>query len=385
MEKRTRNLNFTPVSLRLFRATAILFCSVVLAALIAIVFWGLARLLGVFYNLLVPLIVAGILTLILQPVVDFLQKHLRVGRVVAIAILYVLFLIVLGIFFVLMSPVIHEQAQKFIQMAPFLLATLEERAATYFPGITSLVSSHIEGGEAEGLMPQTEGLGSKIMGYLGLVVGLGFVPLYLFFALLSVDGLRRYEVEFLSIFEPETQRRVTYFVDVFLEYMTTFFRGQMVIAMIMGIMFAGGFALIGLNFSILIGLVLGLFSIVPFLGTILGLLIVLPMAYFQADGGLDLLLFAVSVFAVVQLIESWFLTPRIMANRTGLPPVIVVMSVFFWGITLGGIAGMLLAIPLTAFFVTIWSQIKAGLMWSLSKEEHTTVGTAEYRPSPLER
>jgi len=371
MNENTGNLKFSPVGLRLFRATAIVFCCVALVALVSILFWGFARLLGVFYNLLVPLVVAGILALILQPVVDFLARHLHVGRIVSIVILYVLFIIFVAVLFFFLAPMVYEQARNFVETAPELLATIEERASAYLPGITALVSSYFEGGDADKLLPETEGMVSKIMGYIGLLVGLGFVPLYLFFALLSVDGLRRHEAEILSIFKPGTQRRVSYFIDVFLEYMTAFFRGQLVIAMIMGILFSIGFTLIGLKFSILIGLILGLLSLIPFLGTIVGLLLVLPLVFFQEDGGLSLLLLALAVFAVVQLIESWFLTPRIMADRTGLHPVTVVISVFFWGIALGGIAGMLLAIPLTAFFVAIWSQIKAGLIWGLDNEEHS--------------
>lgn len=65
-------------------------------------------------------------------------------------------------------------------------------------------------------------------------------------------------------------------------------------------------------------------------------------------------------------IESWLLTPKIMANRSGLHPALVVISLFFWGTALGGIIGMVLAVPLTAFFVAIWGEIKASLKHTLS-------------------
>jgi predicted PurR-regulated permease PerM len=152
-------------------------------------------------------------------------------------------------------------------------------------------------------------------------------------------------------------------------YVTTFFRGQLIIAVIMGAMYAVGFSLVGLKAGILIGIFLGLLNVVPFLGTLVGLLVVLPIAYFQGDGGLQLLALALLVFAVVQLVESWFLTPKIMADRSGLHPGLVVISIFFWGIALGGISGMILAVPLTAFIVAIWKQMKAGLTRSLDPNE----------------
>ncbi len=110
-------------------------------------------------------------------------------------------------------------------------------------------------------------------------------------------------------------------MDVFLGYVSAFFQGQLIIALCMGILYAISFMLIGLDFGVLAGLVLGLLNIVPFLGSLIGLLVVLPMAYLQPDGGVELLFLAGLVFAGVQLVESWLLTPKIMANRSGLHPV----------------------------------------------------------------
>ena len=107
-----------------------------------------------------------------------------------------------------------------------------------------------------------------------------------------------------------------------------------------------------------LGLLLGLLNIIPYLGSILGLGIALPLAYFQQDGGLFTLGGVLVVFTVVQLIEGYFLTPRIMGDRTGLHPMAIIVAVFFWGSALSGILGMILAIPLTAFGVVFWRLAK---------------------------
>jgi len=206
--------------------------------------------------------------------------------------------------------------------------------------------------------------------YAGMLAGLSFVPLFLFFTLLSGDLLRGQANEVLSVFRKPTQLKVMYFADVFLGYVTTFFQGQLLIALCMGVLYALGFAVIGLEYGVLAGLVLGLLNIVPFLGSLIGLLVVLPIAYMQPEGGVELLALAAIVFALVQLIESWLLTPKIMANRSGLHPALVVISLFFWGTVLGGITGMVLAVPLTAFFVAIWAEIKASLTYALDIEDH---------------
>jgi predicted PurR-regulated permease PerM len=70
------------------------------------------------------------------------------------------------------------------------------------------------------------------------------------------------------------------------------------------------------------------------------------------------------------MVESWLLTPRIMAERSGLHPAVVVISIFFWGTVLGGIIGMILAVPLTAFIVAVWIQTKASLTRSMVSDDN---------------
>ncbi len=126
----------------------------------------------------------------------------------------------------------------------------------------------------------------------------------------------------------------------------------------MGVLLAIGFTIIGLKFGLIIGLVVGILNIVPYLGTIIGLVVAVPLAFFQTDGGWRLVGLVLVVKIIVQTIEGWVLTPKIMGERTGLHPVTIIFSIFFWGTAFGGVLGMLLAIPLTAFFVTAWRLAK---------------------------
>lgn len=126
----------------------------------------------------------------------------------------------------------------------------------------------------------------------------------------------------------------------------------------MGVLLATGFSIAGLKFGLAIGLLTGLLNIIPYLGSILGLSVALPLAFLQPEGGLPLVAICVAVFAAVQLIEGWLLTPRIMGQQTGLHPVVIIVAIFFWGQALGGVLGMMLAVPLTAFFVTAWRFVR---------------------------
>jgi predicted PurR-regulated permease PerM len=151
---------------------------------------------------------------------------------------------------------------------------------------------------------------------------------------------------------------VVYLVREFLGILVAFFRGQLLIGLIMGVLYATGFSITGLKFGLAIGLLTGLLNIVPYLGSILGLSVALPLAFLQPGGGLPLVGVCLAVFCAVQAIEGWFLTPRIMGRQTGLHPVAIIVAVFFWGKALGGVLGMMLAVPLTAFFVTAWRFVR---------------------------
>jgi len=127
-----------------------------------------------------------------------------------------------------------------------------------------------------------------------------------------------------------------------------------IIGLLLGLVLAIGFGLVGLKFGIFLGLILGLLNIIPYLGTMIGLITVLPLAYLQDEGGPVLVGLSLVVFIIGQLLTDYLFTPRIMGDKTGMSPMLIIFSVFFWGAALGGILGMILAIPLTAFFLVFW-------------------------------
>lgn len=360
---------FGAVHRRLFRATALLFCLVALVGLVGLVIWVMGQIAALFQGVILSLSIAGILALVFDPFVDFLEQRLRLSRVAAVSLILLLFaLTVAGTIFVLL-PTVAQQLVEFGKFAPDIIAGWQDAMIRRFPGVTAALTSRAENGDFDGILPDLGNLGETIRASIGVLVGLGFVPLFLFFALLSGEGIRGKAAELLSIFSVPTQQKVLYFMDVFVGQMTAFFQGQLIIALIMGILYAVGLTAIGLKIGILVGLVLGFLNIVPYLGSLVGLLIVIPLAYFQPGGGVPLIGLSLAVFALVQLTESVLLTPKIMADRTGLHPALVVIAILFWGTALGGILGMILAVPLTAFIVAIWSQVKSALMRSMSPDD----------------
>ncbi|MDP4694541.1 MAG: AI-2E family transporter, partial [Opitutales bacterium] len=108
---------------------------------------------------------------------------------------------------------------------------------------------------------------------------------------------------------------------------------------------------------------------IPYLGTMLGIVTVLPLAYFQEDGSTTLIVLCAVVFGIGQILTDYVFTPKVMGDKTGMGPMLLIFSVFFWGTALGGLLGMILAIPLTAFFLVFWRLARDKYLPSLTAKK----------------
>jgi predicted PurR-regulated permease PerM len=353
-------------------ATAFL-ALMVSAGLLGAAFWVLAWAVGRFSGVLWPLALAGIVALILRPAVDLLERRLHLRRLAAVIVLYVLFLLAVGGLALLVVPPLVAQVLDFVSYLPSFWQRVVDYAQQHYPEWIAVAhryadnpavrnTLHALAGELQGIlgqvMPSLRAAGAGVLALFSFATGLAIIPIYLFFFLLSRAEPTSKLADHLPFLTPGVREDVVFLAREFVGIVISFFRGQILIGLIMGVLLAAGFTLIGLRFGLVIGLALGVLNIVPYLGTIVGLAVVLPLAFFQPDGGWALVGLALLVKIIVQAIEGWFLTPKIMGGRTGLHPVVIIVAIFFWGAALGGVLGMVLAVPLTAFFVTAWRLLK---------------------------
>lgn len=346
-----------------------LFAFLASLALFAFILYVAGRLIGFFAGALWPPLLAGILALILRPLVNILQRRLH-RRMAAVIVLYVAFLAVVAGLLLLIIPPLVQQIIGLVGAVPELWQSGVRYAQDHYPAWSDFIRAKLDNpsikhaleqfaGEAQALLGRTfltlKLAGAGALGVAGFLTHAAVVPVYLFFFLLSrSEPTRRLPEHLAFVPNPSVRADIVFLVREFIAIIESFFRGQLIIGLIMGVLLATGFTLAGLKFGLVIGLALGLLNIVPYLGTIIGLSIALPLALFQPVGGWSLVFWVLGIFCAVQLIESWLLTPKIMGDRTGLHPVAIIFSVFFWGIVFGGVLGMLFAIPFTAFFVTAW-------------------------------
>ena len=304
-----------------------------------------------------------------KPYYEAIRTRLKLGKVPALLVVFLSVIIPIagvGWFF---GGLLFEQIKGLVQSVPTWwnasVAWVQVKAPALMQLYTDTkigqaIGSAVEG-KGDALVSIAQYLGERAVsagaGVLSGVAALLFwvvAPIYFAFFLMAdtskIDNLERH----IPFLKAETSKDVVYLFQEFLNIIVAFFRGQLIIAFLQGLLFAIGFTIVGLKYGFVIGLTLGFLNIVPYLGNIIGLGTALPLAFFQEDGGIMRVLAVLVVFACVQMIEGYFLTPKIMGDRTGLHPMVIILAVFFWGAALNGIMGMVLAIPLTAFLVVFW-------------------------------
>jgi predicted PurR-regulated permease PerM len=348
----------TSMELRVFRVAAMAVCLTVIVLLVALALWGLAEVMSLFKPLLLPLAVAGVIALVLHPATQTLHRltHIPTALIAGITVAAVVGLTVLATF--LLVPMLIEQGYALYREVVSMAVSAHGQLALRYPEVGEYLQQQVQESDVNEVIPPLESAVEYVGPWLSLLMGLVFAPLFLFFFLLAGPKVQRHFAEQTEILGPELHREVNYLSSVFANYVAAFFRGQLIIALTMAVMYSAGFMMIGLDAALALGVISGFLNIVPFLGTVVGLLLVLPYAWMQGDGGVGLAATALAVFLTVQIIESWVLTPRIMSNRSGLHPSTVILSLLFWGILLGGVIGVILAVPLSAFLATLWHQIR---------------------------
>ena len=348
------------------------------AGVILLVVFGLfllfARFVAVFSSVFLPLAVAVILALVMRPVQQVFQERMRLPPAASVAAVFIAVLLPLAMFLWFFGALAVSQLTELARKLPELTSQAQAFVATHWPQVEKLWDQYGMAGRVQEFLSQEAdsivnavrsmtrsafSAGASAFRSVAAALSWFVLPVYLAFFLMTPPFPRKDWAELLPFLKEDTRKDVVYLVREFINIIVSFFRGQLIVALGQGLLFAIGFALVGLQHGFIIGLLLGFLNIIPYLGSMLGLAIALPLAFFQADGGPARLGLVMAVFVVVQLIEGYYLTPKVMGERTGLHPLMIIVALFFWGTAFDGIAGMILAIPLTAFLVVFWRLVKA--------------------------
>jgi predicted PurR-regulated permease PerM len=204
----------------------------------------------------------------------------------------------------------------------------------------------------------------KVTTWAEFLIGFVLVPIYLFYFLLEKDSITEKWPDYLPLKDSRVKEELVFILKNINDCMVVFFRGQVLVALCVAVLLSAAYLIMGLNYALLLGMVAGLLEIVPYLGTIVGLVLALAVSGIQfKDWTHPLIVFGIVV--LMKFLEDLVIAPRILGKRVGLHPLAVIVAVMVGTTLLGGFIGALLAIPLTAalrtlMFRYVWVKDKTG-------------------------
>jgi predicted PurR-regulated permease PerM len=387
---------------------------VLLLGVAGLVFFGFITFLTWCYPILLPVGLAVIVALVLEPVVSYFTRQRGMKR--ESATLFVCALSVVGflLFWAFLLPQLAFQMGDFFKTLPDLvnsgvakldeslsapppsplqfhppavptaaLETTNELAITEPPPATPKLELPLAHPESTTLpqpspvqawlranLPAIEQTLQQDVAHLaysamgpvtqafGFVLGFGFVPIYVYYFLADEDRISKHWHEYVPMRASRLRDEVISSLVEINASLVSYFRGQIIVAGCNGLLTFIGLAVIGIpRFALTLGILTGALSIVPFLGIICSIIPALLLGYLSAgdDPTLKWLrpVLVLAVFAFVQLSESMFITPRVQSHSTGLHPLTIILGILFWSALLPGLLGPIVAVPLTCAVVVL--------------------------------
>ncbi len=318
--------------------------------LVGWLFWLLAP-------VLTPFIAAALLAYLGDPLADKLQA-MKMPRTLAVVCVFLITLLAMAILLLLVGPLITTQLGALFDALPDIVHQAER---VWLP--TLLRWLNVEGaedigfgafvarysdmfGDWSGTLLMSVGKSGRVV--LAAVLSLFLIPILTFYMLRDWDSI----VAHLGALVPERQRGTVFALaretdDV----LSAFLRGQLLVMLALALIYSLGLTLVGVKFAIAIGVVSGLVSFVPYLGFVFGIALA-GLTVSLEPNPLWHLLGVVATFTIAQMIEGSFLTPKLVGDRIGLHPVLVIFAVAAGG-QLFGFFGILLALPAAAVLSVI--------------------------------
>ena len=314
-------------------------------------------------EILMPFLVGIILAYVLNPIVKKLDK---IGLYHVISVILVLFLSLFLFFgsFIFLIPIFLDQLEIVVKKMPILLDNIsiyirnfndnlniidENIYSDYFANFIESKSGQI----FKYLLDFITISLNKTLAFFNLLGLLLITPIVTFYILFDWDQIiENINFKFSSYLSKGLDKKITNINNV----LSSFFRGQLIVNFILAIYYSFTLYIIGVEGSVSIGFLIGILSFIPYLGSLVGLLISLSFTIIQF-GSFNFILLVLLVFILGQLLESYYLSPRFVSRSVGLHPLFSMFVIIAAGAAFG-VIGILLAIPISAVMLTLLTDVK---------------------------
>lgn len=324
-----------------------------------VTFWGMAfavflGFVWIFKGVLTPFVLGIAIAYLLEPLVKLVDK-LGVRRLVSSIIMLTLFFTLLILIIVLISPPLYREISELIQKIPEYADTLVAMALPYFEkmqatfgfnGIDQFKTVLQDNAgkvfqAGSGVLAGIASGGQAFMGVLSLLL---LTPIVAFFMMREWPRATAYVESLYPKAHSDTIKDLLKKID---RKIAGFVRGQLTVAFVLALVYAVVLSIAGLNYGFLIGMCAGIAGIIPLVGSTLGLIVSVGVAWFQTSGDWGFVGLIAGIFVIGQILEGNVLTPKLIGDSVGLHPLWIIFALMAGG-SLFGIVGMLLAVPVTA-------------------------------------
>ncbi len=314
--------------------------------------------------ILMPFVVGFLLAYLGNPLVERLSRW-KLPRVLSVTIVFagitLIFLILIGI----LVPLIRDQLIYLNTKMPDFVKWINTQAIPWIQKTfqvdlmhfdveaftTMLTNSWQEAGSVAGQVIARIAQGG--MAIVGTLASIALIPVVAFYLMLDWQRLMASFYELLPRQMEGNVRTIAGEID---DVLSAFFRGQFIVMICLSLVYGLGLKVVGLDIAVIVGLIAGLGSIIPYFGFTIGIVIATIAAIFQFQDFLPVV-WVWTVFGIGQIIEGWVLIPYLVGNKVGLHPVAVIFAILAGG-QLFGFFGMLLAIPAASMIVVLLRHVR---------------------------
>ncbi|WP_170340216.1 AI-2E family transporter [Ruegeria arenilitoris] len=317
-------------------------------------YWGIAAaifilLLWLLGDVLLPFVIGGAVAYFLDPVADRLE-NMGLSRAAATAIITVFSILAFALMILMVVPALITQLIDLVDVLPSLFQELRAFVERQFPSLLDRESNTHQFLLSMGdtLKGKTGDILETVMASVGsavnIVVLLVIVPVVAVYLLLDWDRMIARINDLLPRDHAPTIRKLAADIDAVL---ASFVRGMGTVCLILGTYYAVALMIVGLQFGLVVGFIAGLVTFIPYLGALIGGTLAIGLALFQFWGDWASIGLVAGIFAIGQVVEGNFLTPKLVGDSVGLHPVWLLLALSVFG-ALFGFVGMLIAVPVAA-------------------------------------
>lgn len=356
--------------------TVISLIIILLVMLIILIFTKIGYILNPVWDLIsiigFPIIGAAVLYYLFLPVVKYLERY-GVNRNISIWIIFLIIIILLTWGALSLFPVLQEQSMTFAKNFPYYIEQFgymieemkvnnaSDNGSQYLNGLIESIDLQSLSDKSQAMVGTWfESLGNVIGTITQVVTGVITIPVVLYYLLLQGDKLSDYIIRAFPTKQRDWLRRVLHHCNY---QISQYIRGQILVAICVGIMFAIGYAVIGLDYGISLAVLAGILNIIPFLGSFVAAVPAFIVAIFTSP---MMVLKLCIVLMIEQTIEGRFIQPLILGNNLEIHPVTILFILLSSG-KLFGVTGIIIAVPVYAVIKVIVKelffiyQLKSGL------------------------